>query len=332
MSFDQPFDDAADGDLGVVEIGGDAQGEASSTEGETKPAALRPLGEGLADKAKKDLYAGVAKLLSDGWTVTKSVKRDGEALRYEIAATKDSGGLLARLQVKGTVDNLETALRVAVKNHVTEKQALDVRTSGEADLTYEVGLRTGSIGYRKLVLPGVAYKQAFFLGEVPMVLKVKTGFSIVLAATGRNTTTSGRVHVSWSNDGGIQATAGAGSTNADGKGDVSFFDDMGGAIVAPSAFSIAATLPRVEIGMGMDELFVTGGHFTNTSTTYIESRGGIGGDPCAHVVTKLEGKVGLFLDAGTLGTKITGALDLTDDKLSKKLYEQERKAISCGLR
>lgn len=333
VRFDQPFDDGDDPDLGVLEIDGTAPpAQAGDGGGDAKPASLRPLGGSLVDQAKKDLYSGLEKLLSDGWTMTKSVKGEGDALRYEITLTKDSGGLLARLHLTGTVNNLETALRVAVRNHVTEKQAFDVRTSGEADLTYEIGIRDGSIGYKKLVLPGVAYKQAFFLGEVPMVLRVKSGFSVVLAATGRNTTTTGRVHVTWSNDGGIAVTPADAASSADGNGEVSFFDDMGGMIVAPSAFSVAATLPRVEIGMGMDKLFVAGGFFANTSSTYIESRGGIGLDPCAHIDTKLEGKVGMFLDAGTLGSKLTGALDLTEDKLSRKLYEQEKKAVSCGLK
>src|SRR5690606_13860742 len=147
------------------------------------------------------------------WTITKSARREGDALHYSIAATKDSGGLLARLEVSGKVNDLATAMRVAVRNHVTEQQTFDVRVSGEADLVYEIGIRDASIGYRKLVLPGVAYKQAFFLGEVPMVLKLKTGFSLVLAATGRNTTPSGRIHVTWANDGGLEATASTGTTS-----------------------------------------------------------------------------------------------------------------------
>ena len=335
VSFDRPFEE--DDALEVREAESSSGAAAAATQGEVKTQSLRPLGDPLKeetsyDKPGKTLHSTAKKVLTDGWTMDKHVSGTGDALRYEITMTKDSGGLLARLHLVGKVNNLATSFEAAVHDRITQRHTYDVATSGEADLTWEIGITDGSVGYHKVLIPGVAYRQPFFLGEVPMLLKVKSGFVLVVAASGRNTTTTGRVHVTWSNDGGVRMTPGEGASDASGQGDVSFEEHKGGLAVGPSAFGLVATLPRVEIGVGLDKLFVAGSYFSNTSTTLVESRGGLAGDPCAQVSTKLEGKVGLFLDAGLGGSLILRSVELTESKLSKKLYEMERSAVTCGIR
>lgn len=143
------------------------------------PLTVAPLGLG------KSLLDNVKNLATDGWKVEKHVSGDGDELHYDITLSKDSGGLLARIHAVGTVRNLQTALKVAVQNRVTEQNVFDVHSSGDADLTWEVAISEGSVGYNKIVLPGTSFKQQFFVGELPMGVEVKTGMAIIVGATGR---------------------------------------------------------------------------------------------------------------------------------------------------
>lgn len=339
--FDLPFGEDEDDPIEVRDIegtGADAPPPPANGEGGTKPASLRVLGDDplkeqtTSEKPGKQLYSSAKKALTDGWEMSKQVTGDGDALHYDITLTKDSGALVAKLHLVGSVNNLATAFDVAVRNRVTQQQTYDVKTSGEADLTWEVGIREGSVGYDKILLPGLAYRQVFFVGEVPMVLKVKSGFALVVGATGKNTTTTGKVHVTWSNDGGVSVTPSEGASTGAGQGEAAYSDLRGTLAVGPSAFSVVATLPRIELGMGVDGLFVAGSHFSNTMTAYVESRGAIGGSTCANVETKLEGKMGVLLDAGQAGSLLLKGLQLTEDKLSKQLYEKKTTDVTCGLK
>ncbi|MDB4934663.1 MAG: hypothetical protein JWP87_1635 [Labilithrix sp.] len=336
-TFDAPFEDDPS-ELDVRSNG------ASPTEDETpppagaapangpapqsRPLALRPLAGGFG----KNLLDSVKNLATDGWQVEKKISGDGNALHYDITLTKGSGALYAKLHAVGTMNNLQTAFSVAVQNRVSQPETFDVHTSGDADLSWEVGISEGSVGYNKILLPGISYKQAFFAGEVPMVLKVKSGFALIVGATGKNTTSTGKVHVTYSSDGGVQVTSGSGDSNASGSGDTAYADDKGTLAVGPSAFGFVATLPKVELGVGLDSLFVAGTYFSNTSTTIVKSRGGIAGDPCSDIDMKFEGTVGLFVDGGLAGTLLTKGVEKTGNNLSKKLYDVNRKAATCGLK
>jgi hypothetical protein len=322
--FEEAFDDD-DSDLGVKQLPG-----TDTTKPQTVEDPLKEKSD--LDGLGKSLNSTVKTLLTDGWKLEKSVHGNGDKLHYEITMTKDSGGLLARLHVRGVMNNLATAFEVAVQNRTTSRQTFDVHTSGEADLDWEIGITEGSVGYKKILLPGVAYRRPFFIGDVPMVLKVKSSFALVVGATGRNTTTTGRIHVTYSSDGGVQVSGGAGDSNATGTGDASYADDKGTLAVGPSAFGFVATLPKVELGVGVDKLFVAGTYFSNTSNTYVEAVGALGGSPCANIETKLTGRMGLFLDAGLGGSLLQKGLQLTEDNLSKELYAVERKARTCGLK
>ncbi|MBX3185970.1 MAG: hypothetical protein KF819_03100 [Labilithrix sp.] len=329
--FDTPFEeDPSELDVrsskGAEEAPPPEAPEAPQAGGEIRPRSLQPLGLGrsLLDSAKN--------LVADGWQIDKRIRGDGDALHYDITLTKSSGSLYARLHAVGTVENLQTAFRVVVKNRVSEPQTFAVRTSGDADLSWEVGISEGSVGYDKIVLPGISYRQQFFVGEVPMVLKVKSGFAIIVGATGKNTTTTGKVHVRYASDGGVEVTGEGAGSNATGSGETSYADDKGTLAVGPSAFGFVATLPRVELGVGIDGLYVAGAYFSNTSTTIVESQGGVAADPCSRVDTTLEGKLGLFVDAGRAGKLLTHAVEATGNKLSKKIYEVKQGATTCGLR
>jgi hypothetical protein len=299
--FDEAFDDSED-DRYVIDM-------------ETRGA-----GKALYDTAKS-FFVG-------GWKVDKDVHGDGDELHYRVTFTKDEGGLLGSIQIVGTVRNLETAFRVAVRNRTTTQQVSGVTTSGEADITWALAITDRAVGHHEIVMPGLVYKRAFLLGEVPMVLRVKTGMSVIVAATGRNTSTTGRLHVTHSTDGGIRIEGGEGSSDATGTGDASYDPDQGTAVVAPSAFGVLATLPKVELGVGVDGLFVAGASFTNLAQVLAESPGAVGGSPCAHVSAKLTGKVGLFLDPG-IAKPLYSAMSMTDGILGKQIYEVERDGRAC---
>ena len=322
-AFDQKFQEDPS-DFGVAS-NGEAPVE-NSAPADVAPQSLHTLGLG------KSLLDGLKDLVTDGWKVEKHISGDGNALHYDITLSKSRGALVANVHAVGNVNNLQTAFSVAVQNHVTDQQTFDVHTSGDADITWEVGISEGSVGYNKLVLPGISYKQQFFVGEIPMVLKVKSGFAIIIGATGKNTTSTGKVHVSYTSDGGVQVTPGAGDTNATGTGDTSYEDDKGTLAVGPSAFGFVATLPKVELGVGLDSLFTAGAYFSNITNTIVQSRGAVALDTCSTVNTKFTGTVGLYADAGLIGTAVTKGIEKTGNKLSKTLYEVEKNAVTCGLK
>ena len=58
-----------------------------------------------------------------------------------------------------------------------------------------------------------------------MVLKVKTDFAVIVGATGKNSTTTGKVHVHYASNGGVQITGDGGDSNATGNGDTSYADE-----------------------------------------------------------------------------------------------------------
>ena len=291
--------------------------------------AVQPQSIGSAAKSLLDSVKGLAK---DGWQVEKHITGDANALHYDVTISRDTGGLYAKLHAVGTVNNLQTAFSAAVQNRVSDPESFDVHTSGDADLSWEVGISEGSVGYNKLVFPGVSYKQSFLVGDIPMVLKVKTDFAVIVGATGKNSTTTGKVHVSYSSDGGVQVTGDGGDSNANGSGDTSYADDKGTLTVGPSAFGFVATLPKVELGVGIDSLFVAGTYFSNTSTTIVKSQGGLSFDPCANIDTTFTGTVGLFVDAGFAGKQLTKAVEKSGQSLSHKVYDVNRQARTCGLK
>jgi len=296
---------------------------------QSHPLGVRPLGAGSLAKSLLDSVKGLAK---DGWQVEKHISGGANALQYDITISRDTGGLFAKLHAVGTLNDLQTAFSASVQNRVTDPEGFDVHATGDADLTWEVGISENSVGYNKLVFPGVSYKQAFLVGEIPMVLKVKTDFAVIVGATGKNSTTTGKVHVHYASDGGVQITGDGGDSNASGNGDTSYADDKGTLTVGPSAFGFVATLPKVELGVGLDSLFVAGTYFSNTSTTIVKSQGGIAADPCANIDMTFTGTVGLFVDAGFAGSQLTKAVEKSGQSLSHKIYDVNRQAQTCGLK
>ena len=293
---------------------------------QSHPLGLRPQGLG---KSLLDSLKGLAK---DGWQVEKHISGGANALQYDITISRDTGGLFAKLHAVGTLNDLQTAFSASVQNRVTDPEAFEVHATGDADLTWEVGISENSVGYNKLVFPGVSYKQAFLVGDIPMVLKVKTDFAVIVGATGKNSTTTGKVHVHYMSNGGVQVTGDGGDSNATGNGDTTYADDKGTLTVGPSAFGFVATLPKVELGVGIDSLFVAGTYFSNTSTTIVKSQGGIAAQPCANIDMTFTGTVGLFVDAGFAGKQLTKAVEKSGQSLSHKIYDVNRQAQTCGLK
>lgn len=356
VPFDQPFADGP-GELGVIDNGPleDAPPEPPAPEPPPEqgapagpsPQSLRPLGDPLAPPLPGEdghvpagtsasvgatLYTTASKFLADGWTMSKDVKGDRDHLTYDIVMTKDSGGFIARLHAKGTLTNLEALFKAKVQSRSTTQSTLAVKAKGEADLSWEIGIKDNTVSYNKVMLPGLTYRMPFFLGEIPMVLRVQTGFVLLLAASGRNSTSTGTVHVKWDTDGGMRITPGAGAPTGKGDGDATFNEDHGTLAVGVSGFGIIATLPRVDIGVGIDRLFVAGGYYKNTATAIVKSPGALAASPCSEVETTLEGRLGLMLEAGSGSKLALAALGLTENELSSKVYGVTKTWPTCGVR
>lgn len=335
-TFDTPFSDFA-GDVDLVS----PPSETASTKTASIAPTLAPLA-GSEDKgpittgpttgADRSLFDGAKDFLLDGWHVQKqSIATGDDSLHYEITMTKDSGAFDAKIHVVGNVKNLGTRFKVAVHDHLTAQQTFDVKTSGDAELSWAVRVREGGTGYNKIIAPGLSYKQQFFVGEVPMVLKVKSSIGIVLGASGANSVTTGRAKISYSSDGGVQRTGSEAAGGGTADSDVAFDQDQGTLATGPAAFGFVAVLPKVDLGVGIDGLFVAGASFSNAVTSVVTARGALALAPCANVTTKLTGKVGLLLevtDSGA-GQVISTGAQVAKNLLSRTVYEKEREDVTC---
>ena len=194
-----------------------------------------------------------------------------------------------------------------------------------------VRINQGGTGYNKILAPGLSYKQQFWVGEIPMVLKLKSSIGIILGASGASTTTTGKVKLTYTSDGGVKISGNIGNGTA--NGDLAFDPWQGTVGLAPAAFGFVATLPKVDVGVGLDGLFVTGATFSNSISSVVMTRGAVALDPCADITTTLTGRVGLFVDVTTsaAGQAISTGAQLARGLLSRTVYETERKDRTCGL-
>jgi len=282
----------------------------------------------------RSLIEGAKDFVLDGWHVQKqSLSTGDDSLHYDITLSKESGAFDAKIHLSGTVKGLATRFKVTVHDHVTAQQTFDVKTSGDAEMDWAVRISQGGTGYNKILAPGLSFKQQFFLGEIPMVLKVKSAVGIILGASGASTTTTGKVHLTYSSDGGVHIT----SSTADGQGtaasDLGFEGQQGTLATGPAAFGFVATLPRVDLGVGVDGLFVTGATFSNNVSSVVTARGAVALSPCADITTTMTGKVGLFVDVteSAAGQVIATGAQLAGGLLSRTVYEKKREDRTCGL-
>jgi hypothetical protein len=339
-TFDAPFSDFA-GDVDLVSPPSDTTGTTG-----TKPASIGstlvplagsedkgPVTTGPTSGADRSLFDGAKDFLLDGWHVQKqSLATGDDSLRYDITMTKESGAFDAKIHVVGNVKNLGTRFKVAVHDHLTAQQTFDVKTSGDAELSWAVRINEGGTGYNKIIAPGLSYKQQFFVGEVPMVLKVKSSIGIILGASGASSITTGRAKISYSSDSGVHATSSEARGDGTADSDVAFDPDQGTLATGPAAFGFVAVLPKVDLGVGLDGLFVAGASFSNAVTSVVTARGAIALAPCANVTTKLTGKVGLVLevtDSGA-GQVISTGAQVAKNLLSRTVYEKERDDVTCN--
>ncbi|MDB4946406.1 MAG: hypothetical protein JWP97_5940 [Labilithrix sp.] len=351
--FDTPFNDS-DSDIEAVvpEHAADASAtDAPEPEGGTPaPASFKPSPLGLAPLDEvppplngssttetgpgRSLIDSAKDLLLDGWHVQKQSASVGDdKLHYDITLTKTSGSFDAKIHMSGNINGLGTRFKVAVHDHVTRQQTFDVKTSGDAELSWAVRINKGGTGYNKIMAPGLSYKQQFFLGEVPMVLKLKSSVGVILGASGANTTTTGKVSITYTSDGGVHVTDRAGGGTGTADGHVAFDGDQGTLATGPAAFGFVATLPKVDLGVGLDGLFVVGASFSNSVSSVVTARGAVALSPCANITTKLSGKVGLFLDVteSAAGQVISTGAQVAKDLLSRTVYETQREDVTCGL-
>lgn len=341
-TFDTPFEDPTN-DVAIwspesTEADAEPPAEGSPPGATTPASMIAPFAGAVGSAAAKALFDGSKGVVLDGWHVTKkSMSTGDQSLHYDIELVKDSGVFEARIHLTGNVKNLTTAFNVAVQNHVTTAQTFDVKTSGEAEMSWAVRVNQGGTGYNKILAPGLSYKQQFLVGDVPMVLKVKSNIGIILGASGANTVTTGRVLITYTSDGGVKVSGNQGTGEGTAEGQVFFDKSQGTLATGPAAFGFVATLPKVDLGVGLDGLFVTGAFFSNSMSSVVTAQGAIAGSPCAKVTTKLAGKVGVFADIGDGKGKLgklltTGGAQVAKDLLSRTVYEKERVDVTCGLR
>lgn len=279
---------------------------------------------------QKALVDGAREMILDGWGVKKHVVAKGDdALEYAITLDKASGVFDAKIDLHGTVNGLRTAMKVKVHDHATSEQTFDVKVSGDADMAWTVRVNANGRAYNKIVAPGISYRQQIWIGEIPLVLKIKSSIAVILGASGAKTLTTGKVRLTYSNDAGIGTGGGPGT----GGGEVSNEPGGGTVATAPAAFGFVATLPRVELGIGVADLFVVGGSFSNIANSVVTARGGVAGSMCADVETKLSGTLGVVVDSGgSLTSKVVAAgLSVAGDVASRKLYETQRNDSTCGI-
>ena len=346
--FDTPFTDS-DTDLEVVvpEKAGDPAPEeaAAAGDGGVTPKGFRvspladpilpPTGNSTTETGPgRSLIDGAKELVLDGWHVDKqSASAGDDKLHYEITLTKSTGSFDAKVHISGNVNGLGTKFKVAVHDHITAQQTFDVKTSGDAELSWAVRISAGGTGYNKIIAPGLSYKQQFFLGEIPMVLKVKSSVGIILGASGANTTTTGKVNIKFSSDSGVHVAGRTGGGTGTADGDLAFDGDRGTLATGPAAFGFVTVLPKVDLGVGLDGLFVVGGSFSNSVSSVVTARGAVALSPCANITTKLSGRVGLFLDVteSAAGQVISTGAQVAKDLLSRTVYEKQREDVTCGL-
>jgi hypothetical protein len=350
MAFDTPFEDY-DSDLDVVDNApsGDATDDTSADDGAatqlasaTLPTSLYPAVFPTPDSTKTTtpgaaLYQSAKDVVLDGWKVDKtvsSVSGNGDDLQYDITLTKPSGVFDGSIHIAGKINNLKTAFNAEIQNHMPTSRNFDVSTSGEADFSWAIHLNEGSASYNKIIKPGVTYRYQFFVQGVPLVLRISLPFAVIIAATGKGSVTTGKVHVTYTTDGGVSIEDATGSSNASGTGDAAFDSDQGTVTVGPGAFGFVSTLPKIEFGVGVEGLFATGASFTNVVTAIVQSAGAIGGSPCASIDATLEGKLGFFVDSnvillGQILKKGFFLVKLVNGDLSHSIYKPTRHYTVC---
>ena len=341
--FNTPFEDsdsdlyvinngASTDDTGTSDAGADDAGTGNTTG--TQPTSVHlmdaPAPAASASPIKwdswpKTIFNNVKDVFLDGWKVEKKViTGNGDDLQYDITLTKPTGNFAATIHVSGKINNLQSKFIAEIQNHLLNSQTSTIKTSGEADLSWTVTLNDGSVGYNKLLFPGATYPYQFSAGGIPMVLRVGTNFGVIIGATGKGSVTTGKVHVTYQTDGGFQIANAAADSDANGTGNATFDPDQGTLTVGPGYFGLVVTLPKIDIGVGVDKLFVAGAKFTNMATVIQGAEGAIGGSLCAATDTTLTGTISLLVDgnvwakASSLGATITGAL--TGNTLKKNLW------------
>lgn len=323
-----------DGDIAVT---GRTRFEAPFTDhaGDVYAKNLRVAGA-IAPTSRQEtaLVDAAREMILEGWHVKKKAlsTNEGDSLRYELHLSKTDGAFDADVHLAGTVKELGSALRVRVRQHVTTSQSFDVRTSGDGELSWAIRTHEGAIGYNKILAPGATFTVAFLLGELPMVLKVKTQIGITIGATGARSVTTGKVRLVYSNEGGVAVSGDAGGGTGGGSGEVSFEKEQGTVAPAAAAFGIVASLPKVELGMGIDGFLVGGVSFSNVVKSVVETAGAVGGSPCADIETKLTGRVGMVLEvpAGLATSLAKGGLSIAKELVTKDIYESKRTDTTCG--
>ena len=335
--FDTPFTDfASDLDVTTPEHTNETSTAPSTpaADGGLAPASFAVAPRAFSTGKEKSLFDAAGDFVLDGWHVDKQSASSGDdKLHYEITLTKTSGAFDAKIRLVGNVSGLGTKFNVSVHDHLTSQQTFDVKTSGDAELSWAVRISQGGTGYNKIIAPGATYHQQFFLGEIPMVLKIKTSVGIILGASGANTTTTGKVKLTYSSDSGVHVAGQNGGGEGTADSDLAFDGDQGTLATGPAAFGFVTVLPQVDLGVGIDELFVTGARFSNSISSVVTARGAVALSPCADITTKLTGKVGLFVDVtdSLAGQAISTGAALAKGLLSRTVYEKQRDDRTCGL-
>jgi len=320
VAFDEPFRDHA-GD--VYEKTPESAAAPKTWQG-PKP------GDG-----EKALFDGVKEMILDGWHVTKlAAKTKDGALRYEVKLDKTSGLFDATIELTGAVNGLSPTWKANVREQTLLESEFAAETVGESDIAWTLRAHQGGIGYQKLLFPGLTYKKQLWVGEVPIVVRAKVAAGVIIGISGAQTYTTGRYHFTYRTDGAVEYRNAAGEGTGHGDVETSIDPAQGSGATAPYAVGLIATLPKIDVGLGLDELFVVGGTFSNSVNVTIESAGAVALSPCSDVTAKATGKLGTMVQLGkgydpeTTALAATG-LQLASGLLSTTVYERKRTRAVC---
>lgn len=214
----------------------------------------------------------------DTWEYKITFKPGKKNVSVEISISKESP-VEVEAKITGTITNLETKGKFAVKDgRLVTASAITKSLHGDFELAYtakpvsQLGLgRSGGI---KITLPG-EIAIPFLVGPVPFFLGIKVAFFASAGFSSVNDPEiSGSYKFSYDGSSGF-TTSKSGATDPQGvvKAIADIIENVKNAVkYGPMSFIFGATMPQLELGLGVKGLNVAG-HVALIGTTGIATQG-----------------------------------------------------------